>query len=150
MRMSSKVIGAGEMAPDHIITILSAADEDDASRSPFTGVPMKILAVDIPFLAVDVLAGNGGRLIIDTRLHSFMELKPEFAEVFKQPEIEFITPPSPPPEVLRQLAETKRKLEEEFDEMLHRDDQKRAKRAQIIRAGIFAAGVAIGFAVAHL
>jgi len=146
------------MAPDHIITILSAADEDDASRSPFTGVPMKILAVDIPFLAVDVLAGNGGRLIIDTRLHSFMELKPEFAAVFKQPE------PESSPEAIRLpfkhttaiaagIEHAKHLLEEAAEEAERsaKAQMKIVKRAAItIGIAVFFAGIAIGFAAAHL
>lgn len=78
---TSKLIAPGEMAADQIITILSPSDNEDV-RSPYTGVPMRVLSVDLPFLAVDVLAGGGGRLILDSRLHTFMELRRDFAAAF--------------------------------------------------------------------
>lgn len=95
----SRVISPGELSPKQTVTILDRAPKDESYREsdfaamfgnssghhPFTGTPMEVLAVDLPFVVVQVV--NGPKAVIDTRGHQFMEVRPEYVQALAaQPE----------------------------------------------------------------
>jgi hypothetical protein len=93
----SRVITPGELAPKQTVTILDCTSKDEpyresdfamfgsSSSHPLTGTPMEVLAVDLPFIAVQL---NGGqKAVIDTRGHQLMEVSGAYVKALAaQPE----------------------------------------------------------------
>ena len=56
--------------------------------SPLMGIPLEIKAIDLPYIicgflvAIPQLPHN--QCILDTRLYNFMEVKPEFSDIYKK------------------------------------------------------------------
>jgi hypothetical protein len=86
----SKQMTPGEISVGHCITIYEPVETEreeslfdffgggrERQRHHLTGVPLKVMAIDLPFVAVRLASGE--RFSLDTRLFRLMEMREEFA-----------------------------------------------------------------------
>ena len=87
---ASRTVTPGEIAAGQHLTILEAIEAESyreqdmlfgaRSSGSMDGVPLRVLAVDLPFVLVEM--PNGNKFSLDTRKHRLMELRPEFVQAF--------------------------------------------------------------------
>lgn len=98
--MSSRVISPGDLAPGMHITVLDNIEPESTyaqssvreiivssghGERDWRGVPLKVLAVDLPFVLFLLPNGNG-KNHIDTRRHTLMEVKADYWKAVADPE----------------------------------------------------------------
>lgn len=94
--MNTRLITAGDLSPGLYVTVLDPAEKPEATSfdhnhqvmvigpngqladdiDRYRGTVLKVMAVDLPFVAFETLAERPW--VLDTRKFQFMELKPEF------------------------------------------------------------------------
>ena len=85
----TRALSPGEISPEQTVTVLERVDsaEDESyhdsmfgrpsQEHPFTGAPMRVIAVDLPFVAVQLMGGEQ-KAIIDTRDFRLMEIRADY------------------------------------------------------------------------
>ena len=77
---SSKAMSPGDISVGEFLAVL--APKDESMQSTITGVPLRVLSIDLPFLCVEMGNDTGQRLIVDTRITEVMAVRDDFALAF--------------------------------------------------------------------